>query len=355
MGASPIDNHATRSRFVDTPGLRVHFLEAGSDGEAEPVVMLHGFPQTSYQWRHQLAALASAGHPAYAPDNRGFGRTDKPRIRISRALLANDVVRFCDALGVERCMLVGHDWGGVIAFKAAVDYPERFTRLALLDTVCTVGSAQIPHPYWFKAYPLPEAFLAAYHREFIELFFGGGDGSVLRGWPGSQWVAPSPARGRPDWLDEEAVQHYVDAYSDPDVHFAAIQYYRYALPFHRVFEDPGAPGGERYESLSEQEVAAIWLHPKGFDAPAWHSEQLDFGPEDRHKRYHGPALFMYSERFAPLFPHHADGAAPGGDRFADQFAHYLVDLRVRFVQCGHFLPEEEPEIVSEALLDLHRR
>lgn len=101
------------SHHVDTPGLRVHYLQEGRG--PEPVVLLHGFPQTSHQWRHQLRALAEAGYACFAPDNRGFGRTDKPDVRISRALLARDVVRFLDAVGLESAHVVARDRGEITA------------------------------------------------------------------------------------------------------------------------------------------------------------------------------------------------------------------------------------------------
>ncbi len=132
-------------------------------------------------------ALAAAGHPVYAPDNRGFGGTDKPRMRISRELLADDVLRFMDALGLDRAALAGHDWGGIIAFKTAIDNPDRISRLALLDTLCTVWVPFAVHGYWFKAEPLPEAFFAEHAQGFIEALFGTGDFASLGARPDSPW------------------------------------------------------------------------------------------------------------------------------------------------------------------------
>ena len=340
-----------QSIFVDTPGLRIHSLVAGEGARGLPVVLLHGFAATSHAWRHQIPALAAAGHPVFAMDTRGFGRTDKPRTRISRALLGRDIVQFCDATGIERAALVGHDWGGVIAFKAAIDHPERFPLLAILDAPTTVMAPLFLHPYWFKAEPLPEAFLAARARDFIEVRYGGADATILGGRPGNPYPYPPGTRRRPSWIDDETLAHYVEAFSDPDTHFAAIQYYRYAMPFHRVIPDPGVPGGERYQSLSEAQVASMWLHPDGFEAHPWHDEFLDFAPEDRHKRFSGSSLLLYSERLGQVFPEHGDGMLPRGNDFADQFARNLPDVRVREAPCGHHIPEEMPELVSEILLD----
>jgi pimeloyl-ACP methyl ester carboxylesterase len=176
MTSTPTLRHD--SVFVETPGLRIHALVAGADRPRSPVVMVHGFPQTSRCFRHQLTALSLAGHPVYAMDTRGFGRTEKPGTRVSRALLANDVVRFCTQLGLTDVAVVGHDWGGPIAFKAAIDHPGLFTRLALLDSNTTVITPAITHPYWFKAQPLSEAFLASHARDLVEVRLGGRDSTV---------------------------------------------------------------------------------------------------------------------------------------------------------------------------------
>lgn len=73
-----------------------------------------------------------------------------------------------DALGTEKAAAVAHDWGGIIAFKLAIDFPDRITRLVMLDTLCTVWSPGGVHGYWFKAEPYPEEFFAKFHNEFIE-------------------------------------------------------------------------------------------------------------------------------------------------------------------------------------------
>src|SRR5215212_6969121 len=144
------------SAFVQTRDLRMHYLQAGT---GSPVILIHGFPETSYEWRNQFPVLAEH-FAVFAPDTRGFGRTDKPDIRVSRSLLAGDIINFMDALGIEQAAVVGHDWGGIIAFKLAIDYQQRVTRLALLDTLCTVWAPRAIHGYWFKARGLAEEFFA---------------------------------------------------------------------------------------------------------------------------------------------------------------------------------------------------
>ncbi|BBG02587.1 MULTISPECIES: alpha/beta hydrolase [Pseudonocardia] len=354
MSARPDHRSTPRTHasvWVPIPGLRVHALAAGTDRTGPPVVLLHGFPQTSHCFRHQLTTLSEAGHPAYAMDTRGFGRTGKPHTRVSRALLADDVVRFCTALGLRDVTLVGHDWGGLIAFKAAIDRPDLFTRLALLDSNTTVITPAITHPYWFKAEPLPEEFLAQHARELVEVRLGGRDSTVLGGRPGNPYAVAAGPRPLPFFLTESDLAHYADAF-DAASQRAAIQYYRYAMPIHRVLPDPAAPHGERYQPLSEREVAAMWLHPDGFEAHPWWPEYHDVGPEDRHKRYPGPVTFVFGNQQLGRFPELAALPERTGNPFADQYPRYFPDLRAVRADCGHYLPEEVPELVGAELLTL---
>lgn len=333
-----------QSNFVQTSDLRMHYLQAGT---GEPVILIHGFPETSFEWRKQFPALA-ARHAVFAPDTRGFGRTDKPDIRVSRHLLARDIVNFMDALGIGRAAVVGHDWGGIIAFKLAIDWPERVSRLALLDTLCTVWAPRAVHGYWFKAQPLPEEFFRRHARGFIEAIFTGTTDPELPHRPASPWQI-RPGAVAP-WATPDEVQHYSEAFADPASHRHAVSYYRYALPFHRVFPDEQATHGERFEALDEQQVAAMWLYPKGLEKHPLYADSMDYGPEDRHKRYPGPALWMFGNYLgrgsAAGDPHEV----PHGNPFVDQFSRYFPDLRVQRVNAGHFFPEEAPDVTNEALL-----
>lgn len=335
------------SNFVQAGALRMHYLQ---EGTGEPVIFIHGFPETSHEWRHQFRALAGQ-YACFAPDTRGFGQTEKPGIRASRALLARDIIEFMDALGIEKAAVVAHDWGGIIAFKVAVDSPERVTRLALLDTLCTVWSPGGVHGYWFKAAPYPEEFFAKYHRPFIDAVMTGGSDPELPPRPFSPWQLGG--RARTAWADQETLEHYRAAFADPAAHASAISYYRYALPFHVVHEDAALSGGERYESLSEQTVAAMWTHPDGLEQHPLYVNFMDYGPEDRHKRFPKPTLWMFGQYLSRSRGTDAserpEGWIPRGNPFADQFSRYFPDLRARQVQAGHFFPEEAPEITNETL------
>ena len=114
-----------RHRTVESNGIRMHVAEAG----AGPLVLLcHGFPELWYSWRHQLVALAEAGFRAVAPDMRGYGGTDAPEAIDQYTLfhIIGDVVGLLDALGAEKAVIAGHDWGAVVAWHAAQLRPDRF-------------------------------------------------------------------------------------------------------------------------------------------------------------------------------------------------------------------------------------
>ncbi|HEX3408770.1 MAG TPA: alpha/beta hydrolase [Candidatus Binataceae bacterium] len=120
-------------KFVDTNGIRMHLAEAGA---GYPVVLCHGFPETSYSWRHQMRALADAGFRAIAPDQRGYGETDRslPIEAYTQRQLVSDLTGMLDALGLDHAVVVGHDWGGAVAWNAAMMEPARFQRVIGVNT-----------------------------------------------------------------------------------------------------------------------------------------------------------------------------------------------------------------------------
>ena len=112
-------------RSVETNGIRMHIAEHGTG----PLVLLcHGFPESWYSWRHQLTALAAAGYRAIAPDMRGYGQTDRPDeiSQYSLMHLVGDMVGLVSALGEERAVIAGHDWGAPVAWHAALMRPDVF-------------------------------------------------------------------------------------------------------------------------------------------------------------------------------------------------------------------------------------
>ncbi|MFW2830308.1 alpha/beta fold hydrolase [Sphingomonas sp. ID0503] len=195
-----------------------HLVEAGpSDGV--PVFLLHGFPEFWWAWRHQLTPLAQAGFRVIAPDLRGYNLSDAPRglAAYHIDLLAADVIGLADVLGMERFHLVGHDWGGVIAWQVAARYPERSRRMVILDAphpdVWAVQAVKHPrqairssYAIFFQLPWLPEIALGAFRYE-----------ALRRTLTGS---------ARPDAFETGAVDRYVEAWRRPGHLTAMLNYYR---------------------------------------------------------------------------------------------------------------------------------
>jgi pimeloyl-ACP methyl ester carboxylesterase len=122
----------TNHRIVDTNGIKMHIAE---QGQGPLVIMCHGFPELGYSWRHQLPALAEAGFHAVAPDQRGYGQTDCPEpIEAYNILeLVGDIVGLVHALGEEKAVIAGHDWGAPVAYNCALLRPDIFHALILLS------------------------------------------------------------------------------------------------------------------------------------------------------------------------------------------------------------------------------
>jgi pimeloyl-ACP methyl ester carboxylesterase len=126
------------SRDVVANGVRLRVLQEGPE-DGPLAILLHGFPEHAGAWTWHVARLAAAGYRVWAPDQRGYGASDKPDRIVAYALdtLAADVVGLIDAAGRERAVLVGHDWGAAVAWWVAARHPERVTKLVAIN---------VPHP-----------------------------------------------------------------------------------------------------------------------------------------------------------------------------------------------------------------
>jgi pimeloyl-ACP methyl ester carboxylesterase len=160
-----------RHSYVDAGGLRVHVAEAGPP-DGDPILMLHGWPQHFYEWRHVIPLLP-ADRRLICPDLRGFGWTEVPDGPIDAETFAADAVALLDAMGIERVDLIGHDWGGYAGFLLCLRHPERVRRFVALGT---------PHPFnrvtrqialgsWRAWYTLPlAAGIVRYKPEVVGRF-----------------------------------------------------------------------------------------------------------------------------------------------------------------------------------------
>ena len=206
-------------RCADLGDVRLHYVEAG---EGPLVVLLHGFPQFWYEWRHQIPVLAEAGFRVVAPDMRGYNLSDKPpKVSDYRVeLLARDVERLILDRGERTASVVGHDWGAIVAWIAAMRYPARFGRLAILN---------VPHPARFLdgLLSLPQLLRSSYVFFFQlprlpEEVIRAGDFALLR-----SALLRDPVR--PETFSAEDIERYVEAMARPGALTATLNYYRALL------------------------------------------------------------------------------------------------------------------------------
>ena len=222
-------------RMVDANGIRMHIAE---QGEGPLVILCHGFPESWYSWRHQLAALAAAGYHAVAPDQRGYGESDAPEAidQYDLCHLAGDIVGLVYALGEKRAAIVGHDWGAPVAWTSAVLRPDVF------DSVCLMSVPFLP---FTSGQPkLTDTLKAAFAgMQFYQLYFqepgkaekeleedvratmlkmlwsASGDAPEGQGFP---YVFPAGQRfidvlslpaALPGWLTEEDVDYFTSRFA----------------------------------------------------------------------------------------------------------------------------------------------
>jgi haloacetate dehalogenase len=167
-----VDHHTARLN-----GIKIHWVTAGS---GPPVYLLHGFPETWFAWRKQIAALARS-FTVVAPDLRGYGATDKPVSGYDKRTMANDVIALMDHLGHDRIALVGHDRGARVATRFAKDHASRIDRLVVMENIPTrilaenASNSKMRAEGWFIQFfnvpDLPEALIAGKERELLSFFY----------------------------------------------------------------------------------------------------------------------------------------------------------------------------------------
>ncbi|WP_033216025.1 alpha/beta hydrolase [Kitasatospora phosalacinea] len=160
--AAPGPVAGPRHRTVAGPGGRLHAVE---QGEGPLVLLVHGFPESWYSWRHQLPALAAAGYRAVAPDVRGYGRSSRPAGPAAYRMreLVADNLALVRALGAETAVVVGHDWGSNIAAASALLHPEVFRAVGLLSVPYAPPGGPRPSEV-FAGMGGPEEFYVSYFQ-----------------------------------------------------------------------------------------------------------------------------------------------------------------------------------------------
>jgi pimeloyl-ACP methyl ester carboxylesterase len=207
--------------FVPTNGIRLHVAGAGRE-DGPLVILLHGFPEFWYGWRHQIGPLAEAGYRVLAPDQRGYNLSDKPEAVASYALdrLAADVVGLIDAAGRPTATVVGHDWGGIVAWWLALRHPGRLERIVVLNA---------PHPEAFRRYLVrhPGQMLRSWYALAFQLPWLPEAGLRRRNWRGL--VRAMQRTSRPGTFTDEDFGRYRRAWSEPRAITTMIHWYRAAV------------------------------------------------------------------------------------------------------------------------------
>ncbi len=338
--------HTTTSHHIQTSRLTVHYQTAGT---GEPLLLIHGWPQTSHCWHKMIPALAEH-YRVIAPDLRGFGlselqsASEKSGLPLSREQLAADMASLLDALGIEKAYVAGHDWGGMVAFKLALDFPERIKKLCLIDCSTTHWPQWAAHGLWAKIPPLAEDFFAQGYEFFIRWCFAGEAAT----YPDNVTSPfPTQAMSGLDWCDEASVQHYIANLSQPVTQAASVSLYRDALPFYRQDEKA------KWQLMSSEDCKAIWQYQGGpFKHPDYRSA-ICFAPEDLGKRIEAPSLYVYTPMLLPKGFNDGEPIPdyfPTGSIYADSISAPFADLRCLGINSGHFIPEEQPDLLSNALL-----
>jgi pimeloyl-ACP methyl ester carboxylesterase len=198
--------HITHRR-VATNGITMHVAEAG---DGFPVLFCHGFPELWYSWRHQIEAVAAAGFRAIAPDQRGYGETDAPAAIGTYSIhhLVGDLTGLLDALGIEKAVVVGHDWGGVVAWQMALLAAHRVERVVGVNTPYFPRMAMRPsemmramsqgtfnYVLYFQTPGVAEAELEADVRRTLRGFFQAPDRARLEDLLAAGPQALGPATG----------------------------------------------------------------------------------------------------------------------------------------------------------------
>lgn len=280
--------------MVEAGGLRMHVVEAGPP-DGEPVLLLHGWPQHWYQWRHQIPALADAGYRVIVPDLRGFGQSEAPPKGYDKENMATDVLNLMDTMGLERVKLLAHDWGGWIAFILCVRAPERFEKYVALN---------IPHLWAKTDVRLALNIWRFWYMVVIATPLGRW---LLRNRPGFvRAVIQRPSPNPQAWTDED-IEAFTKPLQEPQRAEASMQLYRTFLT-----KEFGAVGAGRYQKTR-------------LTVPT----KLLFGTDD----FAIPTSFFSRPT----------------EEFADDFT-------IEFIpDTGHFIAEERPELVNDRTLEFFGR
>ncbi|MYY81872.1 alpha/beta fold hydrolase [Streptomyces sp. SID335] len=325
-------------RLVPSPAGRVHLVE---QGEGPLVLLVHGFPESWYSWRHQLPALAAAGYRAVAVDMRGYGRSSRPADAAAYRMLdlVEDGVAVVRALGEETAVVVGHDWGATVAAHSALVRPDVFRAVGLLGVPYTPPGGPRPSEV-FAGMGGDEEFYVSYFQEP-----GRAEAEIepdVRGWLAGFYAALSgdtmPGPDAPD-------PHFVSRGGRLRDRFPAVT---------GVPPVPGAPGasGARLPAWLDErdlDVYAEEFERTGLTGALNRYRAMDRDWEDLTPRFAGapvrrPSLFVGGA---------LDASTTWLADAIEAFPDTLPGLRSSHVLdgCGHWVQQERPDEVNGIVTD----
>ena len=216
-------------QFFQNEGVTLHAVVSGPD-DGLVVVLLHGFPEFWYGWRSQIEPLAAAGFRVIVPDQRGYNLSSKPRGVGSYALteLVSDVIAIADHLGQQKIFLAGHDWGAAVAWSAALLHPGRIAKLAVLN---------VPHPAVMRRYVYrrPAQMLRSWYIFFFQIPWL--PGALLSAFNFRVAAAALLGSSRSGTFSAHDIAQYRAAWAQPGALTAMINWYRAAMRYGVSFPD----------------------------------------------------------------------------------------------------------------------
>ena len=305
-------------RRVETNGISLNIAE---QGEGPLVLMLHGFPESWYSWRHQFSALAEAGYHAVAPDMRGYGDSDKPfEIEAyNQVEVVNDIIGLIPALGYETAVVFGHDWGAPTAWSCALNHP---------DKVSAVGALSVPFRPRGDSPPLATLTAIFKDRFFYQLYF------------------QEPGKAETELEKDPALtirKFYHMASGEMNTSLLSDKPADADL-----LSDLPDPGTEMGPWISEEDVSfyANEFRQSGFRGPLSYYRNMDLTWEltkDSPRQISQPALFVAGER---------DGVILMAADALKELDKHVTDLRVNKLipKIGHWTQQEAPDEVNQALI-----
>jgi pimeloyl-ACP methyl ester carboxylesterase len=290
---------AIKHGYANVNGIRLHYAETG--GGNDLVILLHGFPEFWYSWRHQLSVLGTSFH-AVAPDMRGYNLSEKPpRVEdYSIDVLASDVIGLIDHFGAAKAAIVGHDWGAGVAWAVAQKYPERVSKLAVL---------QVPPAAAWRANLTMGQVLRSWYMFFFQLPRVPEWAIRRNNFKGLDSVFKDKVVRRGSFTDAD-VQIYREALGQPGALTSAINYYR-ANVF-RIMRGSKTAGTEPFEQTRKV------------------------------RRIRVPTLFIFGEQDFAILPQTVRGVE-------DYIDAPYSELRIP--DSGHWVQNEAAEEVNTALIN----